>query len=115
MKPEERVVELVAKAIVRYAGSVMGPVALHHVRNVDGVQIGKRSVRLLKRNRKIIDEIISSYQGIMGEAVKGIVIMAVTSELKKHPDLYPYFRKVLPSWVFDAPDVRVLELAGHVW
>ncbi|NOZ82129.1 MAG: hypothetical protein GXO63_03190 [Candidatus Micrarchaeota archaeon] len=111
---EKKLVERLIKLIVKQAFSIVGPVAYSQASLVEGIEAKDKKIKVLNPKKEMIIKLIETYKKIMGESIRGIVVMAVVSELKKNPEIYDDLKTVLPEWVFESPDIQVMRLAGIV-
>ena len=112
---KDKIAELMVKSIVRQMNKMVGPVAYTHIRGVKEIKIDKKTKKVkLSSNGKVVKKVISVYQNYIGDAVKRVVILAALPVIEKHTKNLRTLKEILPNWVFESPDVKVLELSGLI-
>ena len=111
---EKEIAEEMVKCIIHEMKKLIGKVAITVASDVKGVEIKNHKTVLItgEDSTKVVSDLIKSYQSIMGTGARPFVIEGIISVIKKHKIEIESLKKELPSWVFESPDIKILELAG---
>jgi len=111
---EKKIAEEMVKCIIHEMKKVIGNVATTVATDIEGVEIKDHKTVLIseKDSTKIVNDLIKAYETIMGKGARPFVVEGIISVIKRHKIEIKSLKKELPSWVFESPDIKILELAG---
>lgn len=111
---EKEIAEEMVKCIIHEMKKIIGKVAVTVANDVKGVKIKSEETVSIseKDNTKVVNDLIKQYQSIMGTGARPFVVEGIISVIKKHKIEIENLKEELPSWVFESPDIKILELAG---
>jgi len=111
---KKEIAEEIVKCIIHEMKKLIGKVAVTVARDVKGLAIKNEKIISIigKDSTKVVNDLIKEYQNMMGKGARPFVVEGVMSVIKKHKIEIESLKKELPSWVFETPDIKILELAG---
>jgi len=110
---EKEILEEIVNGIVKEAEKILGQIVIAKIKEIPEIKVEGEKITISKADGKlIIEKIVSTFETIIGPAIKSIVIAGVVPVFKKHPEKFEEFKKELPRWIFESPDIKVLEMAG---
>jgi len=109
---DKKILEELVNSIAQAAKKILGVSAFTMIGNISGIKVEKEKIVVFSESGDIVKNMIKEYEKIIGPASKTIVISGSVPIIKKYKNKSAEFKKILPSWVFESPDMKALEMTG---